>query len=292
MRSIDDGPNRRSKYLMGIIIPTFNSFDRKQGSLKYVIAALNTQSCRDFQTIVVDDASTDDSFDFYKSLLECELNFPLTMLRLEKHTANRSRTRNIGAWAAESQYLLFMDDDVILPDKHTLRILTEVLEPNSFLCGARRFWTYPTCRSKDLQRLASGKLPCDIDSVAFVPHGVNPKTGMRDLKEFSFISNFGLVSTSVFWRVGGFDEAFGSWGWEDTDLMLRLLLNGVKFKSIYEEISVVHVTHPVGINNSKRTEQSLLRYQKKCRKLGVMLRTNHLFGVFEGDDRGIFKKDW
>lgn len=90
---------------LSIIIPTFNRADRLRSCLDAL--KLQTQDTKDFEVIVVDDGSTDDT----RNVLE-EMQ-GLSRLRVI-HQGRHGQTiaRNRAANAAEGKYLLFLDDDI------------------------------------------------------------------------------------------------------------------------------------------------------------------------------------
>ena len=91
-----------------VIIPVFNRAHR----LPYVLESLKNQTFQDFETIIVDDASTDAS---YQVALDYDLPNK-TVLRNEKN-CERCVTRNRGIAIAKGQYICFLDsDDYHLPE--------------------------------------------------------------------------------------------------------------------------------------------------------------------------------
>jgi len=91
-----------------IIIPVYNRARR----LPYVLESLKKQTFQDFETIIVDDASTDDS---YQVALDFDLQNKI-VLRNEKNS-ERCVTRNKGIDVAHGEYICFLDsDDYHLPN--------------------------------------------------------------------------------------------------------------------------------------------------------------------------------
>lgn len=91
-----------------VIIPVFN----RAGRLANVLDSLANQSFHDFETIIIDDASTDNTY-------EVASKHPLTNKLLLKNSENRERcgSRNLGIKAAKGKYICFLDsDDLFLPN--------------------------------------------------------------------------------------------------------------------------------------------------------------------------------
>jgi peptidoglycan/xylan/chitin deacetylase (PgdA/CDA1 family)/glycosyltransferase involved in cell wall biosynthesis len=86
-----------------IIIPTY----QRRAVVTCNVAALDRQTFRDFEVIVVVDGSEDGSA---QALRELALGFPLRVI--EQPHAGRGRACNVGAAAASGEILLFLDDDM------------------------------------------------------------------------------------------------------------------------------------------------------------------------------------
>jgi len=89
--------------MVSVIIPCYNSFQW----MERCIAALERQTYRSFEVIVVDDASTDGS---YESLVELAVSFPLQVIRLEENHGP-GHARNVGIEAASGNWIAFCDAD-------------------------------------------------------------------------------------------------------------------------------------------------------------------------------------
>ena len=91
-----------------VIIPVYNRAQR----LPYVLESLKKQTFQDFETIIVDDASNDNS---YQVAMDYELPYKI-VLRNEQN-CERCVTRNRGIDVAKGQYICFLDsDDYHLPE--------------------------------------------------------------------------------------------------------------------------------------------------------------------------------
>lgn len=87
-----------------VIIPLYN----KGPYINRALASVIEQSFRDFELIVVDDGSTDDSFKVAQSALkDAEVGHQL----IRQENAGVGRTRNNGVMAASGEYICFLDAD-------------------------------------------------------------------------------------------------------------------------------------------------------------------------------------
>lgn len=93
-----------SSPFFSIVVPVYNSHQYLRECLESVL----NQTFRDFELIIVDDGSTDCSFDICTGYANSD-----DRIRLLRHEHNRgaSAARNTGLLAATGEYLLFLDND-------------------------------------------------------------------------------------------------------------------------------------------------------------------------------------
>src|SRR6266567_9546694 len=89
---------------VSIIIPTYNRLAR----LERVLAAFGRQSdCDVFEAVVVDDGSSDGTFEWLE-----KQTFGFALHPIRQQNAGPAKARNTGVNAARGTLLLFVDDDV------------------------------------------------------------------------------------------------------------------------------------------------------------------------------------
>lgn len=95
---------------ISVIVPSFNSG-------KYITETLLSilgQDYQDFEIIVVDDASTDNTSDVVKALNSDKIHY----IRLTENHGGPSKPRNVGIENARGEYIAFFDsDDLMLPGR-------------------------------------------------------------------------------------------------------------------------------------------------------------------------------
>ena len=97
---------------VSIIIPCHNS----QETIGYTLQSVINQSLHDWELIVVDDGSSDESARIIKKYQEKDLR--IKYLKIEKPSGSPALPRNIGIKNARGKYIAFLDsDDIWLPDK-------------------------------------------------------------------------------------------------------------------------------------------------------------------------------
>lgn len=99
-----------------IIIPTYN----RAAFLPKAIESVLTQTYTDWELIIVDDGSTDNTKDVVSQYGDSRITY------LYQENAERSAARNNGIVHAKGEYVCFMDsDNVILPNR--LQLLSETI---------------------------------------------------------------------------------------------------------------------------------------------------------------------
>jgi glycosyltransferase involved in cell wall biosynthesis len=105
---------------VSVITPTYNSSKYITDTLKSVL----NQTYKDFEIIIVDDGSTDETLSILNSFASKDQRISIYT---EKHTGRPSIIRNIGLSYAKSDYISFLDsDDIYHKDK--IRRELEVFE--------------------------------------------------------------------------------------------------------------------------------------------------------------------
>jgi glycosyltransferase involved in cell wall biosynthesis len=103
-----------------IIIPTYNRAEELKRSLESVLS----QTFTDFEVIVVDDGSTDNTSATVRSFKDMRVHY------IYHQNSERSATRNTGMKAAEGNYICFLDsDDTYLPEH--LAVLKATIDDRS-----------------------------------------------------------------------------------------------------------------------------------------------------------------
>ncbi len=184
---------------VSVIVPAYNV----SKYIQYALASLEKQTFSDFEVLIIDDGSTDDTAAVVQKFCQRDNRFRL----LKKQNGGLSSARNYGIRHARGEYIALLDgDDVYHRDKIATHVARLYNQPDvGVVYSASR-----TIRD-------DGK-PTFI-SLSGKPVHPNPMLAL-------LCKNFvGHGSNAVFRRcliseVGGFDENLCSW--EDVDLWLRI----------------------------------------------------------------------
>jgi glycosyltransferase involved in cell wall biosynthesis len=264
-------------YRFSVVIPTVNNKSEKCFSLSHVIRAVLAQRDADFEIIIVDDNGSDGTTEAVTQL------FPVVRVVHSNHPRhNLGYVRNLGSSHASGDILVFIDDDMVLSDQHVLRKVSGIMRDNDFCCGAYRYWTSIYWHKYiHLAEPATSTLRT-LKSISVLPCGVNKLNGFRDLNEFTFIGNFGAIQRNTFDSVHGFNEGFQGWGFEDTELLMRLCMSNTRYALLHEhEISAFHLTHASDVQAD--FVENMRRFNDLELERGFYFHVNHFFGVYEAD---------
>ncbi len=166
-----------------VIIPTYN----RGWLIKESVDSVLSQDFKDFELIVVDDGSTDDSVEVLRS-------YGSRIKLITQDNSGGPTARNLGARHASGKYLLFLDDDdLFFP--YTLEIYNKVILQNDsppFLMGQPVFFTPPA-------QCEYGKQPEEITFSAYRDFY------SKDRATFTTCSMI-VVRKDIFTEIGGFLE--------------------------------------------------------------------------------------
>lgn len=270
------------------IILTYDSYAYKGGCVEHAIASVLNQTYADLEIIIVDNNTCPSPL--YQAMLEGSTR----EWKIVNTYNNRSvgRARNLGAGSSAGDILIFLDEDTIICADTIFATIAGVSDTYSHGYGARRYWTYPPKHferhaKQFLTRVKAKDYGWLLDSRhCFLPQGIDRLSGFRDLLEFTFPANFGFVTRRLFDAVGGFDERFKASNWEDDYLAYKLFrADGGRFKLLYDELSVLHVNHPMvgGYDNPDSAFQcNQMLYQALLKEDGIeSFNINVLFGIPE-----------
>jgi glycosyltransferase involved in cell wall biosynthesis/GT2 family glycosyltransferase len=213
---------------ISIVIPAWNGKDLLKRFLPSVLKAAASYS-PGVQIIVVDDGSTDGTAEFLRS------EYPqVEAIRLEKNRGF-GRAVNEGVRATKGEIVLLLNNDV-MPKEDFLGFLPGYFDkPETF-----------AVRIKSIIMEDTG-----IDTVeswlgaefrlGFI-YGRN-ELEYKSKTGFSFTAGGGamVVSRDKFMQLGGFDDIFLPFYWEDTDLCYRAWKRG--WKIFYEPRSILYHYH-------------------------------------------------
>lgn len=235
-------------------------------ALEQVLKSLSEQTILPYEVIIADDGSTNDTA---KVITALQQQYSLTIKHLwqEDSGFQAAKIRNKAAACASGDYLIFLDGDCI-PLKHFIARSEWLAAKGYFVVGNRillssRFSSLILDQNLDLNEFKVRDWlfhrkngDCNrLMPLLFLPF---PRTWRSSRWQNAKTCNLALWKED-FLSVNGFDESYQGWGYEDSDLVIRLLKNGVKRKEGRYAIPVVHLWHQEQDRSmEKRNYQQLL----------------------------------
>ncbi len=252
-----------------VIITTYN----RSEALRLVLASYLQQrniapDC--WEIIVADDGSTAETAKLV-SEFQARSPIPITHIWQEDAGFQAAKIRNKAVAAARGAYLIFTDGDCMAPPHFVVRHLS--LARRGYLVPGNRIliskeYTAEIEANHDigLSQKSPWALRVDYQKghvnrvhaawyLPFYPRYLQPQR-WRGAKT----CNLG-VWREDFIAVNGFDETFQGWGFEDSDLVVRLFHHGIKRKDGRFASYVFHLWHAE--NDRSQHDQNWQRFQKR-----------------------------
>ncbi len=216
------GQNEKTSFIVSIIIPVYNKVEYT----KKCIESIKQSTPHDllYETIVVDNASTDGTQNFLESL-----GSDIKVIT-NGENLGFARACNQGAIAAKGQLLCFLNNDTVPVTGWLQTLINAANQPNVGIVGAKLL--YPDGRIQH----------AGIEFINGIPD--HPyRYALKDAQEVNRYREMDMVtgacfviSRKLFYTLEGFDEIYRN-GVEDVDLCIRVRLAG--FKVVYEPKAVI-----------------------------------------------------
>ncbi|MBR1884084.1 MAG: glycosyltransferase family 2 protein [Clostridia bacterium] len=114
--------------LISVIIPCYNVKDYVR---KAVDSVLN-QSYKNLEIIIVDDSSTDGTYEILKEYEE-ENKGKITLIRNEENSGSAAYSRNVALKVANGEYIGFIDPDDYVDEDYFLNLYNALKENDSLI---------------------------------------------------------------------------------------------------------------------------------------------------------------
>ena len=201
-----------------------STYNRSEKFLPRAIKSVLNQNFQNFELIIVDDASDDNTPEVVKSFQEKDKR--IQYIRRKENFGCDTRPKNDGIRAARADLVAFLDDDNAFRPDH-LSALKKILDRNPYLAlvyGDR--WVIPTKKMKK-EGHKEGV-------------GVYSEFNPFSLKTRNYIDTSDvLVRKEALLEVGGFDENIRKF--IDWNLWWRLVKSGKRFKRVSVVITDYHL---------------------------------------------------
>lgn len=267
--------------LISVIVTTYNRPD----ALSAVLHALLDQTDSCFEIIIADDGSGEPTRQAIRTLQQSLTarapNAPKRLVHAWQpdNGFRASAARNLAVFAAQGDYLIFLDGDCIPRPGFVAR--HRLLAEAGFMVSGSRV----LLSEKFTHTLLTGKEPVPVHMQSmgywliqrlrghtnkFLPLFQCPDSRLRHYRSVKWnrIKSCNLaVWRSDYAVVNGFDESFIGWGHEDADLVLRLARHGVRRKGGAFSTEVFHLWHR---ENTRMTESENRKRVEERMKSGLI----------------------
>jgi len=240
MLPIDESKNYSPK--VSVIIATYN----REKYLKVAIASVLQQTYVNFELIIIDDGSTDNTLKLVKNFSDPRMNY------IYQNNKGRSSARNRGISIAKGQYITFLDsDDLYLPTKLALQVNYMDNHPEVGMIYTSAY--------------------CIDEAGDFIRHKYKAKASGSIYKKIAFFVPVTITLPTVMIRreiltkIGGFDENMNRF--EDTDMWRRISkITRIDAINSYTCKLRTHADNALVSQNPKKLVQSLHYYAQKILK--------------------------
>jgi Glycosyltransferases involved in cell wall biogenesis len=238
------------KPLVSVYMPTYNRLEL----LKKAVASVISQTFTDWELIIVNDCSSDDTESYLKELVAEDD-------RISFYTNKASKgacfSRNLAIDKSKGKYITGLDDDDVFTNDR-LAILLENYE-TKYAFVSTDWSIYPNTLLAELKKTIIYK---------------NGVICLEELLDKNHVGNQVFTEKSKLIELGGFDESLPAW--QDYDMWVRLVENygsALKLKSKTQKILVTDNINRI-TNSTKRVEgiqrfltkhQSLMNFNQVVR---------------------------
>lgn len=194
---------------LSVIIPTYNNWEILR---KALMSVFNQDFPKDkYEIILLDDGSTDGTAEKVQSL-----SAPIPLTYRWQENRGRAAARNAGARLASGRILFYLDSDILAEPDLLGRHYRYHQEYDGPIGVQGRTMVHP-----------DSKVTPFMKTKELIPDLTRKKR--TNLSPYHIITRNLSIRAEDFWAVGGFDESFPGYGWEDIELGLRLHAHGVRF---------------------------------------------------------------
>lgn len=219
---------------LSVVIPNYNGQDLLKKNLPKVLEAVG-----DAEIIVVDDASVDASLEALDSFKE-----KIRVMKNEKNLGFSS-TVNFGVKEAKGDIVILLNTDVIPERGFLAPLLSHFKDDKVFAVG---------CMDKSIE---NGKAVLRGRGIGGWKRGffVHSRGEVDKTNTLWVNGGSGAFRKSIWKKLGGFNELYNPFYWEDIDLSYRALKCG--YEIVFEPKSIVVHEHEKGAIKKKFSESKV-----------------------------------
>lgn len=251
-------------YRYSFVIPSYNNVNGLKSCLD-ALMHLDNPNRITYEIIVVDDGSTDGTYDYVRATYHHSF---VKCLRLKRDfRSSRARARNSGVREAQGEIINFLDSDIIVSKKHLVQLERFYSKNTNFVLSGNRSFI------SDTQTKYSGDFRYQI----YIHQSFNVGA-IRYPWATTYSCNLS-ISKANFLMLNGFDENFIYWGLEDLELGYRAGIASLKICFN----SYLHVFH-TGCDNRHELMSESERLQKYTQNIAYFIEKHKLINQYPTED--------
>jgi len=233
---------------ISVVIPNYNGEEIIRKNLPKVFDAISLYKDGKVEVVVSDDCSVDNSIEVIESLRaqmgSKHNNIKFQIIRNEKNLGFSSNV-NKGVESASGEILILLNTDVVPKQNFLIPLLSHFSDANVFAVG---------CMDKSIE---DSKIVLRGRGIGKWKRGfLVHSRGEIDKKNTLWVNGgSGAFRKSIWERLGGFNELYNPFYWEDIDLSYRALKCG--YKIVFEPKSMVVHEHEKGAIKKKFSEAQI-----------------------------------
>jgi len=262
-----------------VIVTTYNRPD----ALRAVLEGLAVQTCTDFDCIVADDGSGPETRAAVETM---QSRFAPDRLKhvWQEHLGFRAAAiRNRAIEASRGEWIICLDGDCVprarFIEGHLRAARVDAITRGSRLLCSERLTRDVVASGAALHALTDAELRQrhsrgEINRVDAAAGGwrdaLRSLTGSLRLENWKSVRTCNMLAPRcAIHAVGGFDERYEGWGYEDSDLVVRLMRHGLHVRRGPADTAVLHLWHPDNPRDNAERNRALLEETLRAGRAGM-----------------------
>lgn len=253
--------------LISVIVTTYNW----PAALEHCLDSLFAQQDQEFEIIVADDGSAPANQALAQAYC-AKSPVPVRYVHHDDQGFRAGTIRNKAVASSQGEYLLFIDGDCICRADFIARH-RQLAKAGCFVPGNRVLLSESFTQEVIEKHIPLHQKPLSYFISLWLQKKINrisafirlPLGFLRELQQTKWQK--AMTCNLALWKndfllTNGFDELFEGWGFEDSDLVIRLIHAGIKRKEGRFAVPVLHLWHP---HNDKSKQD--INYQRLLDRL-------------------------
>ncbi|MES2767908.1 MAG: glycosyltransferase family 2 protein [Bdellovibrionota bacterium] len=234
---------------ISVVIPNYNGTALLKDNLPSVYQALKKLGSTDYEVIVADDASKDDSVDFL------EKNYPEIVIVKNAKNLGFSGNINSGLKVATKDLVLALNSDVKLTEDYFIHQM-------KYFNDAEVFGVMTTIVDPRSQQVVDSAKYAKQSFFGVIKSTLNAQSGDKNLPSFFLSGANALIDRKKLEKIDYFNELFSPFYGEDVDLGMRAWRMG--WTCIYEPKSICYheASSTIQSSHKKNTIRNISRRNK------------------------------